>query len=209
MLFLSGGIFKKNFPNVSLSLIFSCSASFNIAAHNGSNRIFYSDLIWFKEEKAIVLLFTNTATRNASNISWDIERMLFEPEFNPEPFQLPLSSKIIDFSLHYSGNLDNLAKELKLKFLDALNDPNTLNEAGYVLMQSDHLKESIALFNVNTLIHPDNGNLWDSLGEAYFYDKNYNMAKKVFTKALHLRIEDNCSWCENSEYYLKKISKIN
>jgi cytochrome c-type biogenesis protein CcmH/NrfG len=71
-------------------------------------------------------------------------------------------------------------------------------------------KETIAawgleLLKLNTQLFPNDGNLWDSLGEAYLkYNQNQN-AITAFTKALQLGEEDNCHWCNNAKAKLKAL----
>jgi tetratricopeptide (TPR) repeat protein len=58
---------------------------------------------------------------------------------------------------------------------------------------------------LNVTIFNDDGNLWDSLGEAYFTYKQRENAIYAFNKALELGNDENCYWCENSENRLKQL----
>ncbi|MEO1487486.1 MAG: tetratricopeptide repeat protein, partial [Bacteroidota bacterium] len=50
---------------------------------------------------------------------------------------------------------------------------------------------------------PEDGNLHDSLGEAYFVAKNYTESQKSYTKALEMNPENN-----NAKAYLEELEKL-
>ena len=65
----------------------------------------------------------------------------------------------------------------------------------------------LELLKLNIQLFPNDGNLWDSLGDGYFnYNKN-EQAIQAFTKALELKPEQNCNWCENSQNKLAKLKE--
>jgi hypothetical protein len=63
---------------------------------------------------------------------------------------------------------------------------NALNSRGYALMQSGELDEALTVFELNTVLNPENANTWDSLGECYMEMKNYDDAVKNYKKSLEL-----------------------
>ncbi|MCG6190025.1 hypothetical protein [Maribellus maritimus] len=62
------------------------------------------------------------------------------------------------------------------------------------------------LLKLNVQLFPDDGNLWDSPGEAYFTYKQKDNAIVSFQKALALKSEENCRWCEDSS---KRLNELN
>jgi hypothetical protein len=42
-----------------------------------------------------------------------------------------------------------------------------VNEWGYQLVLDNHLPEAAVVFKLNVSLHPDSGNAYDSLAEAY------------------------------------------
>jgi CubicO group peptidase (beta-lactamase class C family) len=83
-------------------------------------------------------------------------------------------------------------------------DPNELNGLGYDLLTSKKINESIAIFKLAVSEFPENANLYDSLGESYFTNKQYDLAIENYQKSLELNPEN-----KNAEKMLKKIKGTN
>ncbi|WP_333662880.1 serine hydrolase [Chishuiella changwenlii] len=78
----------------------------------------------------------------------------------------------------------------------------TLNSLGYDLLYNDkEVNKAIKLFEFATKEYPKNANLFDSLGEAYFVNKDYKKAILNYKKSLKLN--------PNNENAKKQISEIN
>ncbi len=76
-----------------------------------------------------------------------------------------------------------------------------INRIGYEwLKDKSNAKAAIKVFKYGTSIMPNDADLYDSLGEAYFSDENYEEAKKNYKKSLAIN-PDN----ENAREYLVKI----
>ena len=61
-----------------------------------------------------------------------------------------------------------------------------LNQFGNDKLRKGQVEWAIELFEINTRLFPDDGNLWDSLGEAYFADRQLTLAGESFRTALNL-----------------------
>lgn len=59
-----------------------------------------------------------------------------------------------------------------------------INGQGYQLLQAKAYKKAIDIFRVNTLLYPESGNAYDSLGEAYLANGDKSLAKENYKKAL-------------------------
>lgn len=62
--------------------------------------------------------------------------------------------------------------------------PSVLNTVGYMFLKEGKTKEAIQFFQKNAELFPDNGNVYDSLGEAYAQSGKFNKAKEYFQLAL-------------------------
>jgi len=82
-------------------------------------------------------------------------------------------------------------------------NPNELNKLGYELLRSGKHKASIEIFKLATKEFPNDANLSDSLGEAYFTNKQYDLASDSYKKAISLGGTNG-----NAEKMLKKIEEI-
>ncbi|HAF29636.1 MAG TPA: hypothetical protein DCG75_11365 [Bacteroidales bacterium] len=61
-----------------------------------------------------------------------------------------------------------------------------LNSLGYKLMNEEKLEVSKVVFELNSKEHPDNYNVWDSLGEIYMILGNDDLAIQSYKKSLEL-----------------------
>ena len=62
----------------------------------------------------------------------------------------------------------------------------TLNSKGHDLMQAGNLDEALTVFELNTVLNPENTHAWISLAECCMNMKNYDEAVKNCKKALEL-----------------------
>ena len=65
-----------------------------------------------------------------------------------------------------------------------------LNAYGYVLLAANKKEESLNVFRLNTMIYPDNANVFDSLGEAWETIGNTSDAIIAYQKVLSLKPDD-------------------
>jgi tetratricopeptide (TPR) repeat protein len=75
--------------------------------------------------------------------------------------------------------------ELKGSHRDSYDFGDTqLNDLGYHLLQKNRIAEAIRIFNLNVEAFPDESNTYDSLGEAYMANKDYDLAIKNYEESL-------------------------
>ncbi|RAJ18076.1 tetratricopeptide repeat protein [Olleya aquimaris] len=99
--------------------------------------------------------------------------------------------------------LQNEEKILVAQLSEFVKGSRELNTLGYVYLRAKNYEKAIYTFKLNTLIFPYKHNVYDSLGEAYFENKNYLEATKNYNKVLELNPED-----ENALDMLKKIKLV-
>ncbi len=80
---------------------------------------------------------------------------------------------------------------------------NKINALGYDYIRDGRIKESIELFKLNVLAYPDSWNAYDSLAEAYMYDKDTENAVRYYKKSIELNPENT-----NAVERLKQLEKI-
>lgn len=78
-----------------------------------------------------------------------------------------------------------------------------LNNFGYDLLNEKQHDKALKVFQFLTEEFPDNANVFDSLGEAYFVTEDYKKALKNFKKALQLNPE-----MKSSTDYIEKIENL-
>ncbi len=96
-----------------------------------------------------------------------------------------------------------LFEELKNDIEYDLNE-DEMNGVGYLLLQSEKIKEAIEFFKMNVSAFPDSWNVYDSLGEAYALDNQKALAIKNYKKSIELNPDNNYG-----KEQLKKLSASN
>jgi tetratricopeptide (TPR) repeat protein len=107
-------------------------------------------------------------------------------------------SEILNKSIDNAIERANLTKEAEKNFYSSVNN---LNELGYSYMERNELKKALEIFKLNTLLFPNDGNVYDSYGEALLNAKNISEAKIMYKKSLELN-PDN----KNAIDILKSLS---
>jgi CubicO group peptidase (beta-lactamase class C family) len=191
--------------------IFKTDRDSKIVAHNGSNGIYFANFIRFVDDDVVIIVLSNTILNpDSENVAWEISNMIFEPNYTAK--QVTKSSYELVYDFMKTNKLEDvnqlpdfLEKNLGQKF----SNKAVFNRIGLKLLDKE--KEpawGLELLKLNVQLFSDDGNLWDSLGGGYFeYGQNEN-ATEAFSKALELKPEDNCHWCENSQRMLKEIKAL-
>lgn len=65
-----------------------------------------------------------------------------------------------------------------------------INRLGYEFLRRGRARTAIEIFELNTELHPDSWNVWDSLGEAHMVEGNRRRAIELYEKSLELNPEN-------------------
>ncbi len=84
------------------------------------------------------------------------------------------------------------------------NNPGELNSLGYEVLRTGNVAGGIQTLQFAVTEFPENANLYDSLGEAYFTNKDYDKALIQYKKAIALGGTNG-----NAKAMVEKIQKIN
>lgn len=169
--------------------------------HNGVSykfeSIFLND---FKNNITIILLSNNL------NRVWDLGYTNHNLMLGKE-YEIPKKSV---YQAIRKESLDNVNTAIAKYYLLKKNskneysfeNPGELNKLGYELLRGGKNNESIEIFKLATKEFPKNANLFDSLGEAYFTNKKYDLALDSYKKAMSLGGTNG-----NAEKMIEKIEK--
>ena len=82
---------------------------------------------------------------------------------------------------------------------------NNLNNDGYNCIWRGNYNTAIAFLKINTILFPESSNSWDSLGEAYFFDKQYELSIESMKKSLEYNQNNQnaVEFIKNAREYLK------
>ena len=171
-----------------------------IVAHNGSNGLYFADFVRFIDDDVVVIYITNAFLGSESEyVAREIGKMIFNTNYTAAPISKNSYQLIHEFmktnpSTNAEKLPDFLKKELKIEF----NDHAILNRIGYSrLKKEDQPGWALELFKLNVKLFPEDGNLWDSLGEAYLKYNQKEKAIKCYTKAVELGSEGSKNTLKN------------
>ena len=163
-----------------------------IVAHNGSNGLYFADFVRFIDDDVVVIYITNAFLGSESeNVAREIGKMIFDSNYTTTPISKNIYELIHEFmKTNPSSNAEKLPDFLKKELNNEFNDHAILNRLGYSRLKNEEKPAwALELFKLNVKLFPEDGNLWDSLGEAYLkYDKKEE-AIKSYTKAVELGSE--------------------
>ena len=92
-------------------------------------------------------------------------------------------------------------RDMKSKYGDVVNE-DLLNEVGYDLLNQGKNDVALAAFRLNVAEHPQSGNSYDSLGEAYARTGDRKQAQAAYKKSLELDPSN-----ENAKHQLEELKK--
>lgn len=169
--------------------------------HNGVSYKFESIFLNDFENNITIILVSNNL-----NIVWDLGHTIHNLMFG-KAYKIPKKSI---YKAIRKESLTNINKAIETYYLLKKNsteeysfeNPSELNKLGYELLRSGKNKESIEIFELATKEFPKDANLFDSLGEAYFANKQYDLAINSYKKAISFGGTNG-----NAEKMIEKIGK--
>ncbi|TGD79542.1 alpha/beta fold hydrolase [Hymenobacter wooponensis] len=93
------------------------------------------------------------------------------------------NSALLKRSLNYTVSSTNGMKQRETEYRHSESD---LNAWGYTLLRQGDKLKALEVFKLNTILHPQSGNAFDSLAEAYLNSGNKELAKANYKKSLEL-----------------------
>lgn len=112
----------------------------------------------------------------------DAPRSYLNPQLRPEekvPFEFILNGQFEKALAAY--------KQAKIENPEHSSlSESGINDLGYQILKSKNIKKAIDIFRVNTILYPNSGNAFDSLGEAYLADGDKKQAKESYLRSLKL-----------------------
>lgn len=161
-------------------------------SHNGSNGTFSHSIIWHPKEDIFILYATNANSSEVEYIAYEIEKILEDNNYTPEPIKNNVYSYTMDYLKRHTTNTSNdLVALLKENYVDAYASPRLFNVMGNLLLRLDeNLDWALEFFKLNVQRYPEDGNLWDSLGYGYLANDQKEEAIKSFEKAIELGYEE-------------------
>jgi len=179
-----------------------------VVTHNGSNGIYFADFIRYIDDDIVVIALSNIILNQQSeNVARTISEMINDINFEPKTIPKNTYELVFDFIRINSPNKASKLPQFILNETgEPLQDKAILNRIGYKqISERLNTEWGIALLQLNVSLFPEDGNLWDTLGEGYYLLKDKDKAIESFKKAIELQPKTDCYWCENSKKRLDEL----
>lgn len=173
----------------------------DLQRHNGISYKFESIFLNDFKNKITIILVSNNLNR-----VWDLGHIIHNLMLGKE-YEIPKKSI---YQAIRKESLNDVNKGIETYYLlkekskneYSFENPGELNKLGYELSRLGKINESIIIFKLATNEFPKDANLFDSLGEAYFTNKQYDSALESYKKAINLGGTNG-----NAEKMIDKIEK--
>ena len=162
-------------------------------SHSGSNGTYYHTLIWFPKKDIYIVYATNANSSKVEGIAYVIAKIILDEDYSPTPIKNNVYSFAITYiRQHSSDKLNDLVRLLQENYADDFTNSGLLNTIGNLLLRfNENLKWALELFKKNVQLYPEDGNLWDSLGDGYKANNLKEDAIKSYQKAIDLGFKDS------------------
>jgi CubicO group peptidase (beta-lactamase class C family) len=163
-------------------------------AHSGSNGTYWHNLIWYPKEDIYIVYATNVNSSKVEGIAYVVAKIILDESYVPEP----IKNNVYFFTVNYirqhsTDKSKELLALLQENYADDLRNGGLINSIGNLLigMLNENLDWALELFKINVQQYPDDGNLWDSLGDGYKVNNLKDDAIKSYQKAIELGYKDS------------------
>ena len=162
-------------------------------SHNGGNGIFSHSIIWYPNEDLYIVYATNASSSKIEWLAYDVAKIVLDEGYVPEPIEENVYSYTMNYIKQHSTETSNqLLPLLQENYVDDFTNSRVLNTTGNILLRfNENLDWAIELFKINVQRHPNDGNLWDSLGDGYKANNLKEDAIKSYRKAIELGYKDS------------------
>lgn len=162
-------------------------------SHNGSNGAYAHSIIWYPKEEVYIVYVTNANSSKIEYLGYTIAKIILDENYVPKPIQNNVYSFAMEYiKQHSTDNSNELLILLQENYADKLTNSNTLNSIGNILiMLNTNLDWALEFFKINVQQYPNDGNLWDSLGDGYKANNLKKDAIKSYQKAIELGYRDS------------------
>lgn len=151
--------------------------------HNGVSYKFESIFLNDLKNNITIILVSNNLNR-----VWDLGHIIHNLMLGKE-YKIPKKSIYQAIRKEAVNDVNKAIETYYLLKKNSKNEysfenPGELNKLGYELLRLGKNNESITIFKLATNEFPKDANIFDSLGEAYFTNKQYDLALESYKKAI-------------------------
>jgi CubicO group peptidase (beta-lactamase class C family) len=145
-------------------------------------------LIIYPEDDLSIIILTNLMGALPIQFIDEIASTYLTDMKKENGWQIPLDLLKEEVFKHDFKNMMETTNRLENKFGIFFNH-GEINDWGYELIKQNNIEAALAVFTLNTKMHPEVANTFDSLGETYAAMKQYKQALANYQKVLLLQPE--------------------
>jgi len=164
-----------------------------IISHDGSNGTFTHSLIWYPKEDIYIVYATNANSSKVDGIAYVVAKIILDENYSPKPIKNNVYSFAMEYIKQHSTDKSNdLISLFQKNYADDFTNASLLNTLGNLLLRfNENLNWALEFFKMNVQLYPEDGNLWDSLGDGYKANNLKEDAIKSYQKAIELGYKDS------------------
>jgi len=162
--------------------------------HNGSNNVFYADIMRYLDEEIVLIMLSNKFHPNFNGLNQELENIIFNLEY--VPVIPPVDNET---NRSFTNRIINIIEEFGLdKAKEEFQKRNTNENLLEFMMQNegfnyiDNKKPEIAIkvFEFNVFTYPNSAKALQYLGEGYMETGEKELAIKYFKQSLKINPEN-------------------
>ena len=139
------------------------------------------DLIIFEKDKEMGRIVESPVVSLEKDMLSIIHEEGYVPNYRIVPFLVKL------FEQQTAEKIKNNLPALATQARPLMGNASELNSYGHVLMAAKEMDKAEIVFILNTMLYPDNANMFDILGDYYSRSGNNMLAKENYQKALQIK----------------------
>ncbi|MCC3859923.1 serine hydrolase [Pseudemcibacter aquimaris] len=174
--------------------------------HNGGNGIIFADFHRYIEKGVTIIIFSNNYDQYALKMAKQLAGIIFDPSFQPdEKHGYKFLSELLETDWSIERIIDFIKSEKSLNVpSDFIIDERSINRLGYRLIRQDKTDEALKVFELNTQLHPNSANVFDSYGETLIKMNRIQEGLIAYKKALE--IDPNYPFADDARIIIKQYS---
>ncbi len=162
--------------------------------HNGSNRIFYADLLRFIDEDISLIMLSNKSHSHFNNLNFELSKIIFNPNYKPE---IPAADN--EVNRNFTNRILQTIATSGLEQAKAVYKKKEENEhlleflmrnEGFNYIDNDKPEIAMQVFQMNVLTYPASSKSLQGLAEGYMETGNKTLALKYFKESLSINPEN-------------------
>ncbi|WP_025665695.1 serine hydrolase [Aquimarina megaterium] len=179
-------LFTNVIPKITYGLAFQVENKNNnrVVGHGGGLPGFSSYFSRYLDDKYTIIALSNY-DMISRNIVYYIEDILYNKKYQLPKERLRFFIYSNKAKINNFNDLKDIENFVKIHNY-SLNHPQRLNLIAYEFMREKNTEFAIKLFKLNVHLFPDEANMYDSLGEAYENNEQFDLALKNYEKAVEV-----------------------